>query len=62
MTTVYETHSPEETFAVAKALSDQAAPGDIICLNGELGVGNLLQILSLYHWADVYFRTGGHVA
>ena len=28
---------------------------------GEFGVADLLQILSLHHWDDVYFRSGGHV-
>ena len=28
---------------------------------GELGIADLLQILSLHHWDDVYFRSGGHV-
>lgn len=39
MTTVYETISPEETFQMAKLLSESAKPGEIYCLNGELGVG-----------------------
>lgn len=34
-----ETHSPEETFAFGKALGAQAVPGQVICLDGDLGVG-----------------------
>lgn len=31
--------SPEETFSFARALGSVAAPGQIICLEGELGAG-----------------------
>ncbi len=34
-----ETHSPEETFAFGKSLGQQAIPGQVICLDGDLGVG-----------------------
>ena len=34
-----ETHSPEETFAFGKSLGELAAPGQVICLDGDLGVG-----------------------
>ena len=34
-----ETHSPEETFAVGKSLGEHAVPGQVICLDGDLGVG-----------------------
>lgn len=34
-----ETYSPEETFAIGKRLGEQAAPGDVYTLIGELGVG-----------------------
>ena len=36
---VIETHSPEETFAIGKSLGQQAIPGQVICLDGDLGVG-----------------------
>ena len=36
---VIETHSPEETFAVGKSLGERAVPGQVICLDGDLGVG-----------------------
>ncbi|MBR6322682.1 MAG: tRNA (adenosine(37)-N6)-threonylcarbamoyltransferase complex ATPase subunit type 1 TsaE [Lachnospiraceae bacterium] len=39
MTAVYETYSPEETMALGRELSETASPGDIICLNGDLGSG-----------------------
>ena len=30
---------PEETYAIGKSLGETAKPGDVICLNGDLGVG-----------------------
>lgn len=36
---VYETNSPEETFALAKQLGAQAQPGTVFTLTGDLGVG-----------------------
>lgn len=39
MTQFYETYSPEETFALGEKLGETASSGDIICLNGDLGVG-----------------------
>ena len=36
---VIETNSPEATFAIGKALGEQAIPGQVICLDGDLGVG-----------------------
>ena len=36
---VIETYSPEETFAIGKSLGEQAVPGQVICLDGDLGVG-----------------------
>lgn len=38
-TVVYETTSPDETFELGKKLGNQAKPGMIICLNGDLGTG-----------------------
>ncbi len=37
--TIIETNSPEETFAFGEALGQQAEPGQVICLDGDLGVG-----------------------
>lgn len=34
-----ETHSPEETFLFGEKMGREAQPGEIICLNGDLGVG-----------------------
>ena len=36
---VYETNSPEETFALARQLGEQAGPGTVYTLTGELGGG-----------------------
>lgn len=38
-TTVWETNRPEETFDLGKRLGEAAKPGDIYCLDGDLGVG-----------------------
>ncbi len=35
----YKSSSPEETFALGKRLGEQAKPGEIYCLDGDLGVG-----------------------
>lgn len=36
---VYETNSPEETYALARRLGEQAQPGTVYTLTGDLGVG-----------------------
>ena len=36
---IYETMSPQETFELGKKIGQAAVPGDIICLDGDLGVG-----------------------
>ncbi len=36
---IFESNSAEETFAFGKKLGESAKPGDIICLDGDLGVG-----------------------
>ena len=36
---VLETRSPEETFNVGKRLGEQAIPGQVFTLTGDLGVG-----------------------
>lgn len=36
---VYETWKPEETYELGKKMGENAAPGQVICLNGDLGVG-----------------------
>ena len=38
-TTVYESHGEEDTFALGLKLGSDARPGQVYCLNGELGVG-----------------------
>ena len=39
MATVTETYSPEETFEFGKKLGEEAVPGMIFCLDGDLGAG-----------------------
>ena len=39
MEEIRETSCPEETFAFGKWLGEHANPGEIYCLDGELGVG-----------------------
>ena len=36
---IYETFSADETFELGKSLGSNACAGQVICLNGELGVG-----------------------
>lgn len=36
---IKETYSPQETYDLGAALGRQARPGDVYCLNGDLGVG-----------------------
>ena len=34
-----ESFSPEETFEIGRKMGEAAMPGQVICLNGDLGVG-----------------------
>ena len=36
---IKETYSPQEAYDLGMALGRQARPGDVYCLNGDLGVG-----------------------
>ena len=36
--TVFETWKPEETYELGKKMGEEAVPGQVICLNGDLGV------------------------
>ena len=36
---IFESHSAEDTFAFGQKLGREAVPGEIICLDGDLGVG-----------------------
>ena len=38
----YKSNSPEETFALGKQLGEQAKPGEVYCLDGDLGVGKTI--------------------
>lgn len=41
-TIIYETNSPEETFALGVRFGQQATPGQVLALTGDLGVGKTL--------------------
>ena len=36
---ILETYGPRETFALGKKMGEEAEAGQVICLNGDLGVG-----------------------
>lgn len=36
---LYKSYSPQETEKIASSLAKKLSKGDVICLNGELGVG-----------------------
>ena len=36
---IIETFTPEETFELGESLGEKAQPGEVYCLNGDLGVG-----------------------
>lgn len=38
-TTVLQTNSPTETWSLGKIIAKLLLPGDVICLNGDLGAG-----------------------
>lgn len=38
----YNSFSPKDTFDIAKRLGECAKAGDVLCLNGDLGVGKTL--------------------
>ena len=39
MTGVFEVNSVEETWALARKLAAELKPGDVVCLEGDLGAG-----------------------
>ena len=39
MTKVLETFNEKETYSLGKTLGESAVPGEVICLDGDLGVG-----------------------
>ena len=36
---IYDSHSEEETYKIGNTIGNNAKPGQIFCLNGDLGVG-----------------------
>ena len=38
----YTSNSPQETFTLGKRLGEQAKPGEVYCLDGDLGVGKTI--------------------
>lgn len=36
---IMESFGPQDTYELGKKLGEQARPGDVFCLNGDLGVG-----------------------
>ena len=39
MKKMWETHGPQETFEIGQQLGLEAKPGEVYCLDGDLGVG-----------------------
>ena len=39
---IIETFTPEETFELGESLGEKAQPGEVYCLNGDLGVGKTI--------------------
>ena len=39
---MWETHGPQETFEIGKQLGLEAKPGEVYCLDGDLGVGKTI--------------------
>ena len=39
MTGVFEVHSVEETWGLARQFATELKPGDVVCLEGDLGAG-----------------------
>ena len=39
---VYESYTPKDTFRIAYEMGRQIKPGEVVCLNGDLGTGKTL--------------------
>lgn len=39
---VYESYTPKDTFRIAYEMGKQIKPGEVVCLNGDLGTGKTL--------------------
>lgn len=50
---VYESDSPQKTAEIAKEFADSLKEGDVICLNGDLGVGKTVFVQSLAKALDI---------
>ena len=50
---VYETYSPEETYKLGEKLGKKAKQGQIICLNGDLGVGKTAFIRGIAKYFNI---------
>ena len=46
MKKMWETHGPQETFEIGKHLGVEAKPGEVYCLDGDLGETGLTQGLA----------------
>ena len=58
---IYSSNSPEETAKIASEFAGTLTGGDVICLNGDLGVGKTVFVQALakalgilYQQSDVY--------
>ena len=41
---IIESFEPGDTYALGKKLGEQAKPGDVFCLNGDLGVEEMEEV------------------
>jgi len=54
MIKIIETHTPGETYSFGKMLGEKASPGDVLCLNGELGVGKTVFAQGFAEGLDIH--------
>ena len=50
---IYETMSPKETFELGKKIGLEAKAGEIICLDGDLGVGKTVFTQGFAKWLGI---------
>ena len=53
---IIETKTPQETFDVGKKIGENAKPGQIYTLTGDLGVGKT--VFRAYLQSDIYHYSG----